>query len=141
MTTIDTAVFAWLVVAMGAACIAHLYAWQQTPRIARRGRRLHAVTALLALLYVAGYLSVLAGAVPILLWSQTFRGVSLVAIPVVWILPAVHLGRRWTRSPATYCRSALRSGSLEVLRATGPSTSAKCRPRCVAGLRSGETSS
>lgn len=100
MTTIDTAVFAWLVVAMGAACIAHLYAWQQTPRIARRGRRLHAVTALLALLYVAGYLSVLAGAVPILLWSQTFRGVSLVAIPVVWILPAVHVGRRWEHDKA-----------------------------------------
>ena len=100
MTTIDTAVFAWLVVAMGAAGIAHFYAWQQTPRIARRERRLHAVTALLALLYVAGYLAVLSGAVPILLWSQTFRGVSLVAIPVVWILPAVHVGRRWEHDKA-----------------------------------------
>ena len=100
MTTIDTAVFAWLVVVMGAAGIAHLYAWQQTPKLARRERRLHAVTALLALLYVAGYLSVLAGAVPILLWSQTFRGVSLVAIPVVWILPAVHVGRRWEHDKA-----------------------------------------
>ena len=58
------------------------------------------VTALLALLYVAGYLAVLSGAVPILLWSQTFRGVSLVAIPVVWILPAVHLGRRWEHDKA-----------------------------------------
>ena len=48
MTTIDTAVFAWLVVAMAGAGCAHLYAWQQTPRIARRERRLHAVTALLA---------------------------------------------------------------------------------------------
>ena len=95
MTTIDTAVFAWLVVVMGAAGIAHLYAWQQTSKLARRGRRLHAVTALLAILYVAGYLVVLAGAVPILLWSQTFRGVSLIAIPVVWILPAIHIGRRW----------------------------------------------
>ena len=95
MSTIDTAVFAWLVVVMGAAGIAHLYAWQQTPKLARRGRRLHAVTALLAILYVAGYLSVLTGAVPIALWSQTFRGVSLIAIPVVSILPAIHIGRRW----------------------------------------------
>ena len=54
MTTIDTAVFAWLVVAMGAAGIAHLYAWQQTPRLARRERRLHAAVAALALFYVGG---------------------------------------------------------------------------------------
>ena len=100
MTTIDTAVFAWLVVVMGAAGIAHLYAWQQTPRIARRERRLHAVTAMLAILYVAGYLAVLFDLVPILTWSQTFRGVSLIAIPVVWILPAVHVGRRWEHDKA-----------------------------------------
>ncbi len=95
MTTIDTAVFAWLVVVMGAAGIAHVYAWRQTPRLARRERRLHAATAALALLYVAGYLAVLCELVPILLWSQTFRGVSLVAIPVVWIMPAIAVGRRW----------------------------------------------
>ena len=104
MTTIDTAVFAWLVVAMGAAGIAHLYAWQQTPRLARRERRLHAVTACLAMLYVAGYLAVLTGAVPILLWSQTFRGVSLIAIPVVWILPALHVGRRWEHDKAAVAK-------------------------------------
>ena len=58
------------------------------------------MTACLAILYVAGYLAVLAGAVPILLWSQTFRGVSLIAIPVVWILPALHVGRRWEHDRA-----------------------------------------
>jgi len=100
VTTTDTAVFAWLVVVMGAAGCAHLYAWRQTPRIARRERRLHAVTACLAILYVGGYLAVLFDVWPILLWSQTFRGVSLVAIPVVWILPAVHLGRRWEHDKA-----------------------------------------
>lgn len=100
MATIDTAVFAWLVLVMGAAGLAHLYAWAQTPRLARRERRLHAATAALALLYVAGYLSVLAGVVPVATWSQTFRGVSLIAIPVVWILPAVHVGLRWEHDKA-----------------------------------------
>lgn len=100
MTTLDTAVFAWLVVVMAAAGCAHLYAWTQTPRIARRERRLHAVTFLLAILYVGGYLAVLFDAWPILLWSQTFRGVSLVAIPIVWIMPAVHVGRRWEHDKA-----------------------------------------
>lgn len=100
MSTIDTAVFAWLVVVMGAAGCAHLHAWRQTPRIARRERRLHAMTAMLAVLYVGGYLAVLFDVWPILLWSQTFRGVSLIAIPVVWILPAVHLGRRWEHDRA-----------------------------------------
>jgi len=100
MATIDTAVFAWLVLVMAAAGVAHLYAWGQTPRLARRGRRLHATTALLALVYVAGYVAVLAGAVPVDTWSQTFRGVSLIAIPVVWIMPAVHVGRRWEQDRA-----------------------------------------
>ena len=100
MATIDTAVFAWLVLVMAAAGVAHLYAWGQTPRLARRERRLHATTALLALVYVAGYVSVLAGAVPVATWSQTFRGVSLIAIPVVWIMPAVHVGRRWEQDRA-----------------------------------------
>lgn len=100
LAPLDAAVFAWLVVAMGAACVAHMFAWRTTPLLARRERRLHLITALLALLYVAGYLGVLFGAWPILLWSQTFRGVSLIAIPIVWIMPAVIHGRRWEQDRA-----------------------------------------
>lgn len=100
MTTLDVAVFAWLAAVMAAAGVVHIRAWRETPPIARRERRLHAATAALAACYVAGYLAVLFHLVPVLVWSQFFRGVSLVTIPVVWIMPAATSQRRWAADKA-----------------------------------------
>lgn len=52
---------------------------------------------LLSLLYAAGYIAVLLGKVPVATWSSYFRGVSMLAWPMVWIWPAVADAMKWRR--------------------------------------------
>ena len=61
-----------------------------------RFRTVHAAIATVSLMYVAGYSWLLFGDVEVARWSSVFRGLSLVAWAVVWILPAV-LSVRATR--------------------------------------------
>ena len=49
--------------------------------------------AAIACLYVMGYISLLAGWVPLDVWSRFFRGVSPVAWVVVWAGPPLHAAR------------------------------------------------
>lgn len=49
--------------------------------------------AAIAALYVAGYIALLAGWVPLDAWSRFFRGVSPVAWFVVWAGPPLHARR------------------------------------------------
>lgn len=52
-------------------------------------RSVHVTIAALAVVYAAAYAYLAAWPDSILTWSQTMRGVSLLAWPVVWIAPAV----------------------------------------------------
>lgn len=95
MSPLDASIFAWLLVASLAAVAAHLYALHHTPKEAARERNIHQAAAILAAFYGVGYVAVLCGAVQVLPWSQFFRGVSLLAFPLVWIYPAIMAGQRW----------------------------------------------
>ena len=95
MTALDVMVFAWLIVAMAASIAAHLYALRMSPPEARIERQLDWVTIAIAAIYMGGYMLVAWGIWPILSWSRTFRGVSLVAIPLVWVVPAWRRGLQW----------------------------------------------
>ena len=96
-TALDVAVFAWLVAVSAAGCAAHIWARRQTPPEMRQERRMDAAIAGLAAFYSLGYLVVMSGAVSILAWSRFFRGVSLIAFPLVWCAPAILRGQRWQR--------------------------------------------
>lgn len=52
-------------------------------------RSVHVTIAALAVVYSAAYLFLAVWPHAILTWSQTMWGVSLVAWPLVWIIPAV----------------------------------------------------
>jgi hypothetical protein len=54
-----------------------------------RLRTVHAAITTVSLLYVGGYLWLLFGNVDPARWSSVFRGISLVAWVVVWVVPAV----------------------------------------------------
>ena len=88
-------VFTWLAVIMLWAVVENVRAYRACPPQARAERHHSAGVAVLAAVYVVGYVVVLTGVVDVLLWSEFFRGVSLLAIPLVWVQPAVQLRRRW----------------------------------------------
>lgn len=52
-------------------------------------RSVHAAIAALAAVYAVAYAYLAVWPHAILTWSQTMRGVSLLAWPLVWIIPAV----------------------------------------------------
>lgn len=54
-----------------------------------RCRTAHAAIAAVSGIYVVGYLWLLSGDVTGEAWSSVFRGISLVAWVVVWIIPAL----------------------------------------------------
>ena len=95
MTVLDVVVLAWLILAAAASAWAHREAWRETPPEAVRERRLHRAIRYLAALYVIGYGWLLTGTVPLVEWSRIFRGVSLIAFPLVWVAPALLATRRW----------------------------------------------
>lgn len=95
MTALDVMVFAWLIVAMAASIAAHLYALRMSPPEARIERQLDWVTIAIAVIYITGYVLVATGWWPILSWSRTFRGVSLIAVPVIWVLPPWRRAVQW----------------------------------------------
>ena len=95
MTALDLTVFSWLIVMMAASIAAHLFALQQSPPEARLERRIDKITIAVAAIYIAGYLLVASGVWPILSWSRTFRGVSLIAVPLLWVVPAWRRGLQW----------------------------------------------
>lgn len=100
MPALDVMVFAWLIAMMAASIGAHLFALRQSPPEARFERRLDKITIAVAAIYMAGYVLVGWGIWPILSWSRTFRGVSLVAVPVIWVLPAWRRGLTWKANRA-----------------------------------------
>lgn len=100
ITPLDVMVFAWLIVAMAASVAAHLFALGQSPPEARFERRLDKITIAVAAIYIGGYALVATGIWPILSWSRWFRGVSLVAVPVIWVLPAWRRGIQWRANRA-----------------------------------------
>lgn len=100
MTPLDIMVFAWLIVAMGAAIAAHLFALRSSPPEARIERQFDWVTVAICVVYITGYVLVACGWWPILSWSRTFRGVSLVAVPVIWVLPPLLRARQWRANQA-----------------------------------------
>lgn len=97
MTVLDVVVLSWLMLGAGVAAWAHRWAWMETPPEHRRARRMHRAIGYLSAVYVAGYAWLLSGTVSVVRWSQIFRGVSLVAFPLVWIAPAVMTARGWQR--------------------------------------------
>lgn len=98
MTPLDTAIFAANVVLAFTAAAVHMWAAVHVPFT--KDRRRHQGIGLLALLYGCGYVTVLTGWVPILSWSSFFRGVSLVAWVLVWIVPAMASVRTWRAASA-----------------------------------------
>lgn len=52
------------------------------------------VVAILALIYVGGYYSLAFTDIPVEVWSERFRYVSLLSIPMLWIVPLVLLVRQ-----------------------------------------------
>lgn len=94
---LDVVVLAWLLAVMSMAAVEALREFRATPHIARADRRRAAAIGALAVFYCVGYAAVLAGLVPVLAWSQFFRGVSILSIPVVWIMPARARRLRWER--------------------------------------------
>lgn len=93
MTPTDSAIFAANMLLAGAAGTARMWAAANVPF--RYERLRHMSIGLLAYLYVAGYVVVLAGWVPITTWSSFFRGVSMLAWPAVWMAPAIGAVRSW----------------------------------------------
>jgi len=100
ITPLDVMVFAWLIVMMGASIAAHLFALGQSPPEARIERQFDWVTVAFGLIYIGGYALVATGIWPILSWSRWFQGVSLVAVPVIWVLPAWRRGLTWKANRA-----------------------------------------
>lgn len=68
------------------ACVVNLRA---LPHNSPTWRNVHVSIAALAAVYVGGYLYLAIWPENLLTWSQTMRGVSMLAWPVVWIIPAV----------------------------------------------------
>jgi hypothetical protein len=95
VTVLDVVVLAWLILAAAASAWAHRLAWQATPPEEVHERRLHRAIGCLAALYTVGYGWLLTGAIPLVEWSRLFRGVSLIAFPLVWVAPALLATRRW----------------------------------------------
>jgi hypothetical protein len=63
--------------------------WRAAQHGVVRYRVVHAAVAALSGVYAAGYLVLLLGDVSVENWSSIFRGVSVVAWPVVWWWPAL----------------------------------------------------
>ena len=61
---------------------------------------MHRATGYLAAFYALGYCVLASGAVPVATWSSFFRGVSLIAFPLVWLAPAVLTAQKWRRDRA-----------------------------------------
>lgn len=100
MSVLDVVVLSWLMLGGALSAWAHRWAWKETPPTHRRERRMHRAIGNLSAVYVAGYAWLLSGTVSVVRWSQIFRGVSLVAFPLVWIAPAVEDARKWQRDRA-----------------------------------------
>jgi hypothetical protein len=63
--------------------------WRASQHGVVRYRMVHAAVASLSGVYAVGYLFLLFGDVSVQNWSSLFRGVSIVAWPVVWWWPAL----------------------------------------------------
>jgi hypothetical protein len=85
MTTGDTAIFVANLVMVILAVAANVVATLDDDP---RQRPMWASIAALGVLYVAGYIWVLNTGDPVT-WSKLFRGVSIAAWPIVWIVPPV----------------------------------------------------
>ena len=79
---------AWLNALMALmACSAHTWAAVVVPL--RRERLYHEVVALLSFGYALAYGFLASGVIPPIDWSPFMRGVSLLAWPLVWVVPAI----------------------------------------------------
>lgn len=88
--------FSLMVIALNAMGAGFACGWNvvAAARAPHRFRPIHSSIATLAAVYVVGYAWLLASDVAVTTWSALFRGVSLIAWPLVWIGPAAEHSRR-----------------------------------------------
>lgn len=78
-----------LAVNVAMVAISVVLAWRAARHGVYRLRSAHTASATIGLIYVFGYAWLLFGDVSVTTWSAIFRGVSLVAWPVVWWWPSI----------------------------------------------------
>lgn len=78
-----------------------------------RARWVHAMTAVVGAAYIVGYVWLLCTLSHPLQWSQTMRGVAVVAWVVVWWMPAILSVRLRRRDVAAHAEAAAVIRALE----------------------------
>lgn len=110
LSGVPLAVAVVLLLLFVATLLVHLWAAQRSPR---EFRAWHYVVAAMSVGFIVGYYILTFTEVPVDQWSETFRFVSLMAVPLVWIVPAILLARQGIATRRTVAHRLQQTDEVE----------------------------